>query len=202
MPDYGNLQAAKQHLIDVIGAALDALGQDFNSMVTAAMPVVFNASGLNIQQGGASPNFSIANYVRYAINGQMYLLSPQASVSFSSALPVIPVASSAVFVVTVNAGAQVATVAGVVAAGSNATIPASGANQAAIGLIWVSTNGSVTFTPGVTNLDLPGLTVSYIDTVVALAPPSYPRLPTQPFTSAAALDAKPITPPAFNPQNF
>ncbi|MDE2096904.1 MAG: hypothetical protein KGL39_06615 [Patescibacteria group bacterium] len=164
-------------------------------------PIVFNAAGLAIKQGGASPQFSTAKRVRYAINGNIYGVDPQTALSLPST-PVLGTNASVVFVVQVDANGNITAVGGGVGAGPNAPMPVPSAGNAALGFIWVRTNGSVTFTPGVTNLDDPGVTAEYVDSVgLPWWKMPYPRLPTAPWVSAAVLDTNP-TPPVFNPQNF
>jgi hypothetical protein len=190
----------KQHHIDVIAAASDALGQDFNALLSAR--VVYDQAGLAIKAGGASPQFSTANKIRYGIGGSLYSMDQQAALSFSAALPIIPVASSAAFLVQVSTLGVFTTKAGTVVSGANAPLPVPDLLNAPIGVIWVQTNGSTTFTPGTTKLDMPGLTVEYVSFMcLQTGLGTYPRLPTAPFTSAAALDTNP-TPPVFNPQAF
>lgn len=203
MSDRRYAEELKQHHIDVIAAALDALGQDWNAVLTTAFPFCLNAAGLAIKMGGASPQFQIANRVRYEIGGLLYFIGPIAALSFSPGMPSVPIASACTYLVQVDTNSNISTVSETPLSGGNPNVPNASKGLAAIGLICVVTNGSTTFAPGVDNLDKPGLTVDYVDYVgFGSQPASYPRLPTAPFTSAAVLDTGAITPTPFNPDKF
>jgi hypothetical protein len=171
-------------------AALDQLGQTVNATNLLLQNTVVNSAGLAIKSGGGSPDFLTANTVYYMIAGKLYSVAAAADTAMTAAAQQGNTLVSAHLVV-VDAAGTISTIAGTPAA-AGPVVPACPADQAALGIIQVTTDGSHTFTAGTTHLDATGVTVAYVNFVGGLIQPvlptAFPAVPSGSYTSAGGLD--------------
>lgn len=105
-----------------------------------------------------SKGVKTANTITYSIDGQDYSQTTQTNVAVEGA--VLPISSYRWYLMSINAAGTVATTP---QADNVNLLPEIPEASAPIGAFKIATNSSVTFTPGVTSLNLTGVTDTYYD---------------------------------------
>lgn len=129
----------------------------------------FTAGGLAITAGGAAATFKTVNTINFIINGIFYAKTAAAAGAFSTDATVYiqPVSTTGYYIVALNAAGTFKTIPGrngnVVEGPTYGFLPDIADTLCPVGIIKVVTDSTHTFTPGTTNLDAAGLTVTYTD---------------------------------------
>lgn len=147
----------------------------------SSVSACYSAGGLAINAGGAA-TVKTVNTVQIMFNGMMKAVAAASAIAFPSGLPIQPISSSWMYLVTVKFSDATKRIFGpteyLSAAGANLGNAVPGATTAKaisqnmprvpegfvpIGVMRIVTDGVTTFTPGTTALDATGVTVTYTD---------------------------------------
>lgn len=132
-------------------------------------------------EGTTAATFQNASTVTYAIDGRLYSKGATDDLTFSSGHTTVPVSSTCLFGIYLDAAGAVTTVQGkavltadLAAGAAVLEFPGAQAGKVLTGVIRVATNASVPFIPGTTDLGAAGITDTYYNMSSS---------PTRPLTS-------------------
>ena len=129
-------------------------------------------------EGTDAGTFKTVNTVTFTIDGVFKSKAATDNLTFSAGHTTVPVSSSVLFLVCINAAGTVSTVqgkivltAGVTAGTTPLEYPEVPADVAAIGYVRIDTSASVPFVPGTSDLSLSGITDTWGDLMVVPSKP-------------------------------